>query len=89
MAGKEIIGSFEGSFRRHPFNFGRVVADGQITYKRDVGGQEVEVTTSVRGVKVRCSGDRKNFIRIRRGPRKDSDRVIGSIDQDDWSKRRN
>lgn len=83
-----IHGTFKGTVRPHPDpNLNRrVLADGSITYQREVDGEKRDVTTFVNGVSVRRlhgSGvfDNRRYIRIFRGPKENRDKIIGLIDQ--------
>jgi len=84
-----IHGDFEGMVKRHPDPklTMRGVADGALTYERNVDGEGQEVTIKVQGVSVRrLHGpdvhDIRRYIRVKRGPKGNRDKIIGLVDKD-------
>jgi len=76
-----IHGTFEGKVRPHPDAKLRMraVADGTLTYERE---EEGEVTIDVQQLSVkRVSGDIRRFVRAKRGPKGNRDKIIGLVDE--------
>jgi len=82
-----IHGTFEGSLRQHPnpkLEL-RFLADGEIVYERRVDGEARETIIPVRSIRVRrLSGpgieDLRRYVRVRKGPKEDRDKIIALID---------